>query len=109
MGAAHFCYHSGGIKGLLLDSNTVLGYILDGLHPEIIVPGHGEVYDWARAESQRAYFKSLLDQVEQNFTPTIKNNKLIAKIDVSQYIDHRPRLGWIMAVNRMADELRKKK
>ena len=86
----------------------VLDYILDELQPEIIVPGHGEVYDRARAESQRAYFKSLLDQVEQNFTPTIKNDELIAKIDVSQYIDHRPRLGWIMAVNGMIGELRKK-
>lgn len=86
----------------------VLDYILDELKPEVIVPGHGEVYDRARAESQREYFKSLIDQVEQNFTPSIKNSELIAKIDVSKYIDHRPRLGWIMAVNGMASQLRKK-
>ena len=87
----------------------VMDYILDELQPETIVPGHGQVYDRARAESQREYFKSLIEQVEQNFTPTIKNDELIAKIDVSKYIDHRPRLGWVMAVNGMAGQLRKKK
>ena len=87
----------------------VMDYILDELRPETIVPGHGQVYDRARAESQREYFKSLIEQVEQNFTPTIKNDELIAKIDVSKYIDHRPRLGWVMAVNGMAGQLRKKK
>lgn len=86
-----------------------MDYILDELQPEVIVPGHGEVYDRARAESQREYFKSLLAQVEQNFTPTIKNEELIAKIDVKKYIDRRPRLAWIMAVNGMAGQLRKKK
>ena len=86
-----------------------MDYILDELRPEVIVPGHGEVYDRARAENQRAYFKSLIEQVEQNFTPTIKNDELLAKIDVSKYINHRPRLGWIMAVNGMAGQLRKKK
>ena len=87
----------------------VMDYILDELQPEIIVPGHGEVYDRARAESQREYFKSLIEQVEKNFTPIIKNDELIAKIDVSKYLDHRPRLGWIMAVNGMAGQMRKKK
>ena len=86
-----------------------LDYILDELQPEIIVPGHGEVYDRARAESQREYFKSLVEQVDRYFKPTIKNDELIAKIDVSKYIDHRPRLGWVMAVNGMIGELRKKK
>ena len=87
----------------------MLDYILDELHPEGSVPGHGEVYDHARAESQRAYFKSLIEQVEQNFTPTIKNDELLAKIDVSKYINHRPRLGWIMAVNSMSGQLQKQK
>jgi glyoxylase-like metal-dependent hydrolase (beta-lactamase superfamily II) len=87
----------------------VMDYILDELQPEIIVPGHGEVYDQARAENQREYFKSLIEQVEKNFTPTIKNDELIGKIDVSKYIDHRPRLAWIMAVNGMVGQLRKKR
>ena len=87
----------------------VMDYILDELQPEIIVPGHGEVYDRARAENQREYFKSLISQVEQYYTPGIKNDELIAKIDVSKYIDHRPRLAWIMAVNGMVGQLRKKK
>lgn len=86
-----------------------LDYILDELQPEVIVPGHGEVYDRARAESQREYFRSLLSQVEQHYTPGIKNDQLIEKIDVSQYLDHRPRLAWIMAVKGMARELQKKK
>lgn len=87
----------------------VLDYILDELQPEIIVPGHGEVYDRARAENQREYFKSLIAQVERYYTPGIKNDELLAKMDVSQYIDHRPRLTWIMAVNGMVNQLRKKK
>ena len=87
----------------------VLDYILDELQPEVIIPGHGEVYDRARAESQREYFKSLITQVEQNYTPDIKNDRLIAKIDVHKYIDHRPRLAWVMAVNGMVGQLRKKK
>ena len=62
-----------------------------------------------RAESQREYFKSLITQVEQYYTPGMKNDELIAKIDVSKYIDHRPRLAWIIAVNGMAGQLRKKK
>lgn len=87
----------------------VLDFILDELQPEVIVPGHGEVYDRARAENQREYFKSLISQVEQNYVPTIKNDQLIAKINVSKYIDHRPRLAWVMAVNGMVGELKKKK
>lgn len=87
----------------------VLDYILDELQPEVIVPGHGEVYDRARAESQRAYFQSLLDQVEQNYTPGMKKDDLIAKIDVDKYMDHRPRLGWVMAVGGMAGQLKKQK
>lgn len=88
---------------------AAMDYLLDELQPEVIVPGHGEVYDRTRAENQRNYFKSLIAQVEAHFTPTIKNEELIAKIDVSRYIDHRPRLGWIMAVNTMASQLRRKK
>lgn len=87
----------------------VMDYILDELQPEVIVPGHGEVYDRARAENQREYFKSLIAQVEHHYTPGMKNDELIAKIDVRKYIDHRPRLAWIMAVNGMAGQLRKKK
>ena len=86
-----------------------MDYILDELQPEVIVPGHGEVYDRARAESQREYIKSLIEQVEKNFNLTIKNDELIAKIDVSKYIDHRPRLAWVMAANGMIGELRKRK
>ena len=85
----------------------VMNYILDELQPETIIPGHGEVYDRARAENQREYFKSLIDQVEKNFTLAIKSDELIAKIDVSKYIDQRPRLAWIMAVNGMVRQLRK--
>ena len=61
------------------------------------------------AESQREYFRSLISQIEVNYTSSIKNKDLITKIDVSKYIDHRPRLGWIMAANGMIGELRKKK
>lgn len=86
----------------------VLDYILDELQPEVIVPGHGEVYDRARAESQRAYFKSLIGQVQNHYKPGIKSDELISKIDVSDFIDHRPRLGWIMAVNGMLGQLKKK-
>lgn len=87
---------------------AVLDYILDELQPEVIVPGHGEVYNRARAKSQQEYFKALIHQVEQNYKPGIKNKELIAKINVSKYIDHRPRLGWIMAVNGMVGQLKKK-
>ena len=86
----------------------VLDYILDELQPEVIVPGHGEVYDRVRAESQWEYFRSLLNQVEQAYAPELKNDEILAKIDVSPYIDHRPRLAWIMAANGMLGELRKK-
>ena len=85
----------------------VMDHLLDELEPEIIVPGHGEVYDRERAESQRAYFRSLLEQFEENYRPGIKADELIAKIDVSEFIDHRPRLGWIMAVNSMLGQARK--
>ena len=88
---------------------AVLDYILDELQPEVIVPGHGEVYDRARAESQQEYFKALIQQVEQNYKSGIKNKELIPKIDVSKIIDHRPRRGWIMAVNGMGGQLKKKK
>lgn len=88
---------------------AVLDYILDELQPEVIVPGHGEVYDRARAESQREFFKSLIAQIEENYTPGIKNKDLLAKIDVNKYIDHRPRLGWILAANGMIGELQKAK
>lgn len=87
----------------------VMDYILDELGAEIIVPGHGEVYDRARAESQRDYFKSLLRQLEEYYTPDIKQDELIAKIDVIEFIDHRPRIGWVMAVQMMFSEMRKKK
>jgi len=87
----------------------VLDYLLDDLQPEVIVPGHGEVYDRSRAESQRAYFRSLIEQFEKYYTPDIRPEELIAKIDVSKYIDHRPRLAWIMTVNMMVKEMRKKK
>ena len=59
--------------------------------------------------SQREYFRTLISQIENNYTTGIKNKDLIAKIDVSKYIDHRPRLGWVMAANGMIGELRKKK
>lgn len=88
---------------------AALDYILDELQPEVIVPGHGEVYDRARAENQREYFKSLIAQVEQYYQPGIKNDELIAKIDVSKYIDHRPRLAWIMAVNGMVSKLNRRR
>lgn len=87
----------------------VVDYILDELGAEVIVPGHGEVYDRARAESQRDYFKSLLCQLEEYYTPDIKQDELIAKIDVTEFIDHRPRIGWVMAVQMMFSEMRKKK
>lgn len=86
-----------------------MDYILEELKPEIIVPGHGEIYDFKRAENQREYFKSLIGQVEHYYTPTIKNEELIKKIDVEKYIDCRPGLLWILAVNNMANQLRKDK
>jgi len=85
----------------------VLDYILDELQPEVIVPGHGEVYDRARAENQREYFRSLLEQVEKYTAEGVKPKDLAAKIDVSKYIDHRPRIAWVMAVNGMAQEFKK--
>lgn len=83
--------------------------ILDQLQPEVIVPGHGVVYDRARAENQREYFRALLSQFEQYYTDTISPDELCDRIDVQQYIDHRPRLGWVLAVQAMAGDLRKKK
>ena len=85
----------------------VLDYILDELQPEVIVPGHGEVYDRTRAENQREYFRSLLEQVEKYTAEGVKLNDLSAKIDVSKYIDHRPRIAWVMAVNGMVQQLKK--
>lgn len=82
--------------------------ILDQLRPEAIVPGHGMVYDRARAENQREYFRALLGQFEQYYTDTITPGELCDRIDVRQYIDHRPRLGWVMAVQTMVDAQRKK-
>lgn len=87
----------------------VMDYILDELRPELIVPGHGEVYDRERAESQRAYFRSLITQIEENYSPKLREDELIAKIDVKKYIDRRPRLGWVMSAKMMAAELKKKK
>lgn len=87
----------------------VMDEILDELQPEVIVPGHGTVYDRARAESQRAYFQSMVEQFETYYTDTIKPKELCNKIDVRQYIDHRPRLGWVMAINGMLKEKRGKK
>lgn len=86
----------------------VLDYILDELGAEIIVPGHGDVYDRKRAENQREFFKALLAQFEEYYTPDIKADEMIAKIDVDKYIDHRPRIAWIMAVNMMLNEKRKR-
>lgn len=87
----------------------VLDTILDEWQPAAIVPGHGEVYDAARAESQRAYFRALVERFERYYTDTITGKELIAKIDLSDYIDHRPRLAWIMAVQMMFRERRKAK
>lgn len=86
---------------------SVMDYVLDELQPEIIVPGHGEIYDRARAETQRAYFKSLLSQVEEQSPQTGNVHQLIERINVDQYLDHRPRLAWIMAVNAMSQEQKK--
>lgn len=85
----------------------VLDYILDELRPAAIVPGHGEVYDAARAESQRAYFRALVERFELYYTDTISEKELIDKIDLSDHIEHRPRLAWIMAVKMMLKERRK--
>lgn len=84
----------------------VMDYILDELQPEVIVPGHGEVYHRDRAESQRAYFRALLSQIEERYTPGMKPEELIAKMDMEKYIDHRPRLAWIMAVKTMIKEIK---
>lgn len=86
-----------------------MDYILDELGAEIIVPGHGEVYDRKRAENQREFFKTLLSQFEEYYTSDIKLDDLIAKMDVDKFIDHRPRIGWIMAVNMMFKEKRERK
>lgn len=86
----------------------VMDYILDDLDAQIIVPGHGEVYDRLRAENQREYFKELIRQFEEYYTSEIKLDDLISKMDVNKYIVHRPRISWIMAVNMMFCEKRKK-
>ena len=52
------------------------------------------------------YETDLLDPAGKAHTAI--TDELLAKIDVSKYIDHRPRLAWIMAVNGMVGELRKK-
>lgn len=88
---------------------SALDYILDELRPEVIVPGHGEVYDRARAENQREYFRSLMSQVESAYTPGMKKEEVVSKIDIQKYLDHRPRLAWVMAINTMIGELQKKK
>lgn len=85
----------------------VLDTILDELRPVAIVPGHGEVYDAARAESQRAYFRALVERFDQYYTDMVTEKELIEKINLSDYIDHRPRLAWIMAVKMMLKERRK--
>lgn len=87
---------------------AVMNYILDELQPAYIVPGHGEVYDRARAENQREYFSTLWNQFQEHYTPTIQAEELLKKIDVSKFLDHRPRLGWVMAVNGMYKAMRKK-
>lgn len=87
----------------------VLDYILDELCPVAIIPGHGEVYDQARAQSQRDYFRALVKQFEANYTDTITQEELLGKMDLTQYIDHRPRFAWIMSVKNMFSEARKKK
>lgn len=87
----------------------VMDYILDELKAKIIIPGHGVVYDRARAENQRDYFCSLIEQFEMYYTDTIDPQELCSKINVSQYIDHRPRVGWILAVNSMVREKRKRR
>lgn len=87
----------------------VLDYILDELCPVVIVPGHGEVYDQARARNQRDYFRTLVEQFEQNYSDTITQEELLEKMDLTAYIDHRPRLGWIMAVKNMFEQARKSK
>lgn len=86
----------------------VLDYILDELCPVVIVPGHGEVYDLARARSQRDYFGALVEQFEANYTDTITQEELLGKMDLTRYIDHRPRLAWIMSVKNMFSEARKR-
>lgn len=85
----------------------VMNYILDDLKPEIIVPGHGVVYGRARAESQREYFCSLVEQFERYYTDTIDFKELCDKIDVRQYLVQRPRVGWVMALNSMFTAKRK--
>lgn len=86
-----------------------MDYILDELNPDVIVPGHGMPYDRIRARSQRDYFAALLRQFEQYYTDKITPQELCRKIDVEEYIDNRPILGWIMAVNTMINAEKKKK
>lgn len=87
----------------------VLDYILDELCPVAIVPGHGEVYNLERAKSQRDYFRALVEQFEAAYTDTISQEALLDKMDLSEYLDHRPRLAWIMSVKNMFAQARKKK
>ncbi len=84
-----------------------MDYILDELKPRIIIPGHGDVYTPERAESQRAYFKSLISQVEQYYRKGIKAEELIQNVDIDEYLISRPRLAPIMAINMMVSELKK--
>lgn len=87
----------------------MLDYILDELCPAAIAPGHGEVYAPDRARSQRDYFGARVEQFEANYTDTVTQEELLGKMDLTRYIDHRPRLAWIMSVKNMFSEARKKK
>ena len=85
----------------------VLDYLLDELQPVWIVPGHGELYDLARAQNQREYFRALVSQFERFYTDTISEKELLDKMELTPYLDHRPRLGWVMAVKSFFKEKRK--
>ena len=85
----------------------VLDYLLDELQPVWIVPGHGELYDLARAQNQREYFRALVSQFERFYTNTISEKELLDKMELTPYLDHRPRLGWVMAVKSFFKEKRK--
>lgn len=88
---------------------AVLDYILDELQPAVIVPGHGEIYTPERAESQRAYFRAIKSQFDANYNDTITEEELLQRMDLSQYIDHRPRVAWVMTVKNFFSARRKKK
>lgn len=81
-----------------------MDYILDDLQAQVIVPGHGEVYDRKRACNQRDYFRALVEQFDAAYEPGRSLEELMAMIHVEEFIDHRPATGYQMCIRGMYKE-----